>query len=61
MASTEWSEKKQNDVGFRLAAGLVNTAIKHAHRNPQDQDAQDLANELSDQLAQYRREAAREV
>jgi hypothetical protein len=61
MANGEWSARKQNDVGFRLSAGLVNTVIKYAERNLHDPAAQRLAGELSDALTTYRREAARDA
>lgn len=58
MANGEWSAQKQNKVGFRLAARLVDTAIRNAERNPRDQGAQQLANEMSDALTAFRREEA---
>jgi hypothetical protein len=50
-----FSEKKQERVGTRLAAGFVDRAIRNANANPGDGAAQDLANELSDLLAAHRR------
>ena len=48
------STQRTDDAGFRLSAGLVNAAIKHANRNPDNHDAQRLATEMCDALAAYR-------